>query len=100
MSEDEVFFCCGIPYTYSDLQRRLEELEEQSQKISAFARGEIRLKIQDIGKSLGGLEMPALTFEPSNSHPKKYIVINARTHPGEFSSSWVMDGVLQKLVEA
>jgi hypothetical protein len=26
---------------------------------------------------------------------RKFIVINARTHSGESSSSWVLDGILQ-----
>lgn len=41
-----------------------------------------------------GLEIPFLTLEPNTKEEKKYIVVSARTHPGEFSSSWVMDGFL------
>ena len=26
---------------------------------------------------------------------KKFIIVNARTHSGESSSSWVLDGMLQ-----
>ena len=54
-------------------------------------------------KSLGGLDVLLLTINiknisKSNLKKRKYIIINARTHPGETSSSWVLDGVLDSLV--
>jgi murein tripeptide amidase MpaA len=32
--------------------------------------------------------------------PKRFIVINARTHSGETSGSWVLDGFLKELVSS
>lgn len=53
-----------------------------------------------------GLDLPLLSVyhrmaELAHTHClKKYIIINARTHSGENSSSWVLDGLLKELVSS
>lgn len=49
-------------------------------------------------KSLGGLEIPILTIQNQQCSTNLYsIVIIARSHPGQSSSSWVMKGVIDYL---
>lgn len=48
-----------------------------------------------------GLDIPLVTVQHKMSKlihetkKKKFIIVNARTHSGESSSSWVLDGMLQ-----
>lgn len=53
-----------------------------------------------------GLDLPLLSASHRmadlvhSQAPRKYIIINARTHSGENSSSWVLDGLLKELVSS
>ena len=53
-----------------------------------------------LGQSMCGVELHLLTIQHrlasmlNQSQKKKFIVINARTHSGEASCSWVLDGLL------
>lgn len=46
--------------------------------------------------------MPLITVNETENNPKhtRYIILNARTHPGETSSSWVLDGMMEELVSS
>ena len=48
------------------------------------------------------LDIPLLTFSSlSEKKPfmdKSYVIINARTHPGESSSSWITQGIIEYLL--
>jgi|JI6StandDraft_1071083.scaffolds.fasta_scaffold01757_7 hypothetical protein len=51
-------------------------------------------------KTICGLTTPLLTISNSTragESVKKFIVLVARSHPGESSGSWVMDGFIQWL---
>lgn len=95
---DEVFFAAGIPYTYTFLQRQLAHYQQ------LFAQRElISCDLGELGRSSCGLDLPLLTVEHNMAKlvhagaPKRYVIVNARTHSGETSSSWVMDGLLAAL---
>jgi murein tripeptide amidase MpaA len=62
------------------------------------------LSSESLGKTVCGLGIPVVTFrgkedetEKSAIKTSKYLVILARTHPGETSGSWVADGLLEWL---
>lgn len=47
-----------------------------------------------------GLDLPLITVQHRSAilqQDKRFVVINARTHSGEASSSWVLDGLLMEL---
>ena len=59
-------------------------------------------------KSMCGLEVQLLTIKHKLSNiinkdkdkKKKIIIINTRTHSGEASSSWVLDGMLMEICQS
>jgi predicted deacylase len=83
---EEFCIASSVPYTFSHLQHRLALLTTPL------------LTQQVLCKTLTGLEVPLITVNHhATSKPHRYIIINARTHPGESSSSWVVDGLLSHL---
>lgn len=97
--EDEVFFAAGVPYTYTFLQQRIGELvsASQSNKYLTMCRSVA-------GRSVSGLDVSIIKIEPredkeTKKTKKKIIVVNARTHPGEASCSWVLDGLIDFLTK-
>jgi cytosolic carboxypeptidase protein 2/3 len=92
LKKDEEFCIAScIPYSYSFLKDRLK-----SMNFPAVSRVEVRQEV--LCKTLTGLEVPLITVNgPAASKPHRYIIINARTHPGESSASWVLDGLLREL---
>lgn len=95
--DDEVYVAAGIPYTYTFLQKQLISFKELAQ-----GRPKLKFEVTAIGRSMCGLDIPLLTIEHQESLPsdKKFIIINTRTHSGEASSSWVLDGLLIELVSS
>jgi hypothetical protein len=66
------------------------------------------MKRRSIGNSLGGnylfhlgnsIDMVTITNFKQSSEEKKIVVITARVHPGETPSSFVMEGIIKKLIE-
>ena len=60
------------------------------------------MKIEALCKTVTGIKVPLLTVTdftiPNNK--KQVIFINARVHPGEPQSSWLMEGILDLLLKA
>lgn len=49
-------------------------------------------------KSMMGKKVPFITFHDQKS-PKAIAIVIARQHPGESVGSWMMDGLLRKLIQ-
>ncbi|KRG07392.1 uncharacterized protein Dmoj_GI14008, isoform D [Drosophila mojavensis] len=89
---DTVFFAHSYPYTYSDLQDYLMEIQRHPVK-SKFC------KLRLLCRTLAGNNVYYLTVTaPSNNDDtmrrKKSIVVSARVHPSETPSSWMMKGLM------
>ncbi|CAD8097392.1 unnamed protein product [Paramecium primaurelia] len=83
--DDKIRIAYCIPYTFSKLNNFLKSLNSQYMEQSFFC------------YSLSGVQIPKLTFSKGNILKKKIVVIQARIHPGESNSSWVMQGLLEYL---
>ena len=59
--------------------------------------------VSKLGQSMCGVDMQLLTIEHrlagmlNDGQKKKFVIVNARTHSGEVSCSWVLDGLLAEL---
>ncbi len=86
---DEVFVAACPPYSYSYLKKRIESWANPSINNSQI------FSVGTLSHSVCGLEVPILTVSSSHQTDKKqYVVIIARSHPGETAGSWVTDGLL------
>ena len=59
-------------------------------------------EVSNMIRSMCGLDIPLISVGHSmaklvQNNKKRFIIINARTHSGESSASWVMDGFLKEL---
>ncbi|KRT82072.1 Peptidase [Oryctes borbonicus] len=92
--DDTVYFAHSYPYTYSDLQKYLQEMTTHPVK-SAFSN--LRL----LCRTLAGNNVYYVTITtpqvPGDNRRKQAIVITSRVHPGETPSSWMMKGFLDFL---
>ncbi|XP_075156269.1 nna1 carboxypeptidase isoform X5 [Haematobia irritans] len=89
---DTVYFAHSYPYTYSDLQDYLMDIQKNPVK-SKFC------KLRLLCRTLAGNNVYYLTVTtPAASEEvmkrKKSIVISARVHPSETPSSWMMKGLM------
>lgn len=93
--EDVVFFAYSCPYTYSEMMRYLQNLEEVGEKGNF-------LKRRLLTYTIAGNRCDCLTIvapgTPEEIKGRRGVVISARVHPGETVSSWMMHGVLDFLV--
>lgn len=91
-STSKIFFAYSYPYTYTDLEKSLSLHKKSNLKI---------LKIENICKSLSGLDLPVITIT-NNVHSdfksKKIIVFIGRVHPSEAPSSHIVSGMLSFLL--
>ncbi|CAD8189790.1 unnamed protein product [Paramecium pentaurelia] len=83
--DDKLRIAYCVPYTFSQLNNFLKSLNSKYMEQSYFC------------YSLSGVQVPKLTFSKGNILKKKVVVIQARIHPGESNSSWVMQGLLEYL---
>lgn len=89
---DTCYFAHSYPYTYSDLQRYLLAMTNDT-VYSQYC------KLRALCQSLAGNTVYLLTITSPSRNPdeaaaKKAVVLSARVHPGETSGSWVMRGFL------
>ncbi|XP_065366321.1 cytosolic carboxypeptidase Nna1 isoform X2 [Calliphora vicina] len=89
---DTVFFAHSYPYTYSDLQDYLMEIQKNPIK-SKFC------KLRLLCRTLAGNNVYYLTVTTPVANEeimkrKKSIVVSARVHPSETPSSWMMKGLM------
>ena len=95
-ANDTYYFAHCYPYTYSDLQDYLKEIQEDPIK-SKYC------KVKILCRSLAENLVHLLTITNQNdveeeNANKKAIVLTARVHPGETNSSWMMKGFIDYLL--
>ncbi|CAF0721396.1 unnamed protein product [Didymodactylos carnosus] len=96
---DTYYFAHCYPYTYSDLQNYLTDIQTDRVK-SQYCKQKI------LCRTLAGnfiylltITNPSSTDHPPNSEQvKKGVVVTARVHPGETNGSWMMKGLLDFLL--
>ncbi|KAM8718785.1 hypothetical protein ACLKA7_001488 [Drosophila subpalustris] len=90
--DDTVYFAHSYPYTYSDLQDYLMEIQRHPVK-SKFCK--LRLLCRTLaGNNVYYLTVTAPSNNEDNARRKKSIVVSARVHPSETPSSWMMKGLM------
>ncbi|XP_017036090.1 cytosolic carboxypeptidase Nna1 isoform X3 [Drosophila kikkawai] len=90
--DDTVFFAHSYPYTYSDLQDYLMEIQRHPVK-SKFCK--LRLLCRTLaGNNVYYLTVTAPSTNEENMRRKKSIVVSARVHPSETPASWMMKGLM------
>lgn len=91
--QDTCYLAHCYPYTYTDLRAYLSVIEGDS-GLAPFCR------VRSLCRSLAGNPVPILTVSTgAGAAPlRPVVVLTARVHPGETSSSWVMKGVLDHLL--
>ncbi|UJR35501.1 hypothetical protein I4U23_028255 [Adineta vaga] len=102
-NNDTYYFAHCYPYTYSDLQDYLNEIQNNRFK-SDYCKQKI------LCRTLAGNFIYMLTITnpippqtaniglPSEHQVKKGVVITSRVHPGETNGSWMMKGLLDFLL--
>ena len=89
--QDFVYFAYSVPYSYSDLRRDINEIENDEQRSFFMQR-------KTFCKDLSGEDCEILTISSrdklDNYYQRKGIVLTARVHPGETVGSWMMRGAL------
>lgn len=93
---DTVYFTHCYPYSYTDLQKDLMELDKDPTMHEKYRR-------QKLCDTLAGNACDLLTITSFRSDPaalraRRSVVITARVHPGESNASWIMKGVLEYLL--
>ncbi|KAJ3274298.1 Cytosolic carboxypeptidase 1 [Terramyces sp. JEL0728] len=93
---DTCYFAYHYPYTYSELQRSLYQLSNNS-KFKNICRRAL------LCRTLGGNDCILLTITDfvNSDIPikdRKYVLLSARVHPGESNSSHMMNGLIQFLL--
>ncbi|CAF3989111.1 unnamed protein product [Rotaria magnacalcarata] len=99
---DTYYFAHCYPYTYSDLQDYLNEIQNDRAK-SEYCKQKV------LCRTLAGNFVYMLTITSPTSNPlnmctspeqqvKKGVVVTARVHPGETNASWMMKGLLDFLL--
>jgi len=88
MSEDTVYVAKSIPFEYSELQRNIKiwELNEY-------------VTVTSLGTSQQGREIYYIKIDdPSSTKSKVNIFITARVHPGETTTSYYANGLINWLI--
>ena len=97
---DEIYFANSIPYTYSNLNKDLNEYTKyEYEKYYYFQRKKLCSTIlhNDIDYIIINNNTNIINYEENNAK-KKGIVLFARQHPGETVSSWVIKGAIDFLM--
>ncbi|XP_046867289.1 cytosolic carboxypeptidase Nna1 isoform X1 [Drosophila willistoni] len=90
--DDSVYFAHSYPYTYSDLQDYLMEIQRHPVK-SKFCK--LRLLCRTLaGNNVYYLTVTAPSSNEESMRRKKSIVVSARVHPSETPASWMMKGLM------
>lgn len=74
-------------YTYSQMLEHLNRVEETGQA-----------KVEVLTQSIAGMAIPLITFEKPSDEPKNIVLISGRVHPGETVASYIMHGLIERLV--
>eukprot|EP00656_Telonema_subtile_P039563 TRINITY_DN4465_c0_g1_i4.p1 TRINITY_DN4465_c0_g1~~TRINITY_DN4465_c0_g1_i4.p1 ORF type:complete len:1052 (+),score=170.78 TRINITY_DN4465_c0_g1_i4:83-3238(+) len=94
-ADDTVYLANFYPYTYTNLQRHLHELQTHPQRQKTFRRRQLCHSLA--GNVIDMLVVTNPAKSPAEMKPRRKVVISARVHPGEVNASWMMKGVLEFL---
>eukprot|EP00606_Chrysophyceae_sp_TOSAG23-5_P000729 GSChrysophyteH2.ASY1.ANO1.1184.1 assembled CDS len=94
-SDDICYFAFCHPYTYTDLQRHLQQIEADSQRSSCCRQS-------TLCTTIAGNRCPLLTITaPARSlaelQVRVYTSVCVCVHPGETNASWIVHGLLEFL---
>jgi len=97
---DICYIAYHYPYTYT---RLLTELWKMKKEADSKRVSKVFMRYDVLCNSLNKNEIPLITITAPNDpfHPvelRDVIMFTARVHPGEPNASWVMHGVLHKLL--
>ena len=95
---DKCFFACSFPYTYTDMQHFLHQLQMDQTRNITFRR-------TSLCKTLAGNHCDLLTItEQTGSleelQKRSGVILTSRVHPGETNASWIMQGIIDFLTGA
>ena len=97
---DVIYFAAGLPYSYSKLIAFIDSAERAAKAVS-----NIYLRKEALAATLSSNECPLLTLtwkrdkRKEEKAKKKLILIIARQHPSEIVSSFVMEGIINCLLQ-
>ena len=97
---DEVYFANSIPFTFSNLNKDLNEYTKfENEKYLYFQRKKLTSTISgnDVDYFIINNNINIINYEENNAK-KNGIVLFARQHPGETVSSWVIKGAIDFLM--
>jgi hypothetical protein len=90
--EDLCYFAYCLPYTYTDLQRYLLKIDNNSSRSKYVRRTELCRTLA--GNVCDLLTITAPSESPEELNARVGVVLTARVHPGESNASWIMQGIL------
>jgi hypothetical protein len=93
--EDTVHVAYCYPYTYTDLQRYLKDLEDDPQRRLRFRRRQLCQTLA--GNSCDVITITSFDDNPEALRGRRGVVLSSRVHPGESNSSWMMKGAIDFL---
>lgn len=86
MESDSVYIARVEPYRVSDLQKLLSRI-----------RGKALVKITSVGKTVEGRELQII--QVGNDEAPHRIFVRARAHAWEAGGNWVVEGIIDKLLD-
>ena len=86
---ESVSLSLAAPYTYAQLNKHLSLLRHHK-----------RVKVEEIGRTVGGVPIEALRVGKQKDKKQKLIVVTARQHPCETVSSKVCEALLDCLISS
>jgi len=92
---DSVYFAHCYPYTYTDLQNDLMEIEKDPHAGGHFRRRKLCDTLA--GNACDLLTITSFADDPVAVKSRRAVLITARVHPGESNASWIMKGMLDFL---
>jgi|EP01047_Picozoa_sp_COSAG01_P020674 hypothetical protein len=94
-ADDTVHIAYCYPYSFTDLQVYLHELESDPKRRNRFRR---RTLCQTLaGNNCDLLTITSFACDPEALKARKGVVISGRVHPGESNASWMMKGFIDYL---
>lgn len=92
---DTVYFAYCYPYTYTDFQQDLSEIERDPRRTRTIRRRNLCHTLANNGADL--LTITEFNCPAVEIAKRKVIILSARVHPGESNSSYMMKGIVDML---
>uniref|UniRef100_A0A0R3T2P3 Peptidase_M14 domain-containing protein n=1 Tax=Rodentolepis nana TaxID=102285 RepID=A0A0R3T2P3_RODNA len=102
---DVCYIAYHYPYTHSRLLADLTSWQLRAKDVDTLrTNSKLYFRVQNLTHTLLDNLVPVVTIteadtasKDTKNSPRPYIFITARVHPGESNSSWVMQGILDRL---